>query len=789
MKKYIGKFFLIFAILFGFFGGFLFLSATNSVSADVEIHANAAPTKILSAGQFEQLILNWNSSIAQTDYILMTDIDFALETTPIVLHSTFGTEALPYAGTFDGNGFKISNIVFDESVNALSSEIISTNKYFGLFGVTDGATIKNVGIGGTMSVKAGKCTNAYVGALVGKAKNTDISFVQNTAKISFKDDIFSHNVRFGGLVGALNDSEVSYFTSRQNDFGTWDLSDNNQKTYEVGGVVGSVDNSRLIFGISSNSFKINENAGFYGNLILGGICGTISQNNSQIFNCVLENNYAISELQTNVLGVFTIGQVVGSVLTEPAPENISYVYYKTNVAKDVFGDDGAYESGNSVVASISTIPVSVNDFSSKTWHTFLGGWDFGTIWYEGAAASLQAFSGNFILSMSANSVLQIVEDFAAAYRYGSSAAVSFRFKEVVDGTNRIDMADYYTITSIALGMNDVVRLSESNGVYTMSDNDKYEFALDNGAFVLIIKNVNNLTAGAYSIKTQAKQFSINVTSKLYTGDNADEYVDGIIPAYVYHTRSPVPQETLPTIKLGYDSNAVTLDTRLKDPKSAYAFVGWYMVNPAPNGEDFELTTSSSTLTINFGHGLFTGDANIYAKYQDDACVFTFKIDDGVKEVDLFKGNITMQVKESNESVAISKKETSVRVEIYIKDGFDFDVQEFLTMGMYKTGDATVTFYTWDEESSRPLENMYVFKLDMTNLADLPDDKLNIEVKTTPAKKALGKMVWYIVGGVGGVLVLVGVIVLIVVIKKRNGGGFGGMSSGSFSKKSYKDMYY
>ena len=95
-----------------------------------------------------------NETVSSDAYAKLTeDIDLKGEAwTPIAPNSGYVTEA--YAGVFDGDGHTISGL----SVNATA-----TNQ--GLFGVINGATVKNLTVKG--SVVSSK---AYVGGIVGKVQ-------------------------------------------------------------------------------------------------------------------------------------------------------------------------------------------------------------------------------------------------------------------------------------------------------------------------------------------------------------------------------------------------------------------------------------------------------------------------------------------------------------------------------------------------------------------------------------------------------------------------------------------
>ena len=86
-------------------------------------------------------------------YKLVTDISLSSAWTPI------GDHLIPFSGGFDGSGFVISNLFTNPG-----------NDYVGLFGETNGATIKNTRV---IIDSAGVNGDDYVGGIVGRAVNSN----------------------------------------------------------------------------------------------------------------------------------------------------------------------------------------------------------------------------------------------------------------------------------------------------------------------------------------------------------------------------------------------------------------------------------------------------------------------------------------------------------------------------------------------------------------------------------------------------------------------------------------
>ena len=114
----------------------------------VNVAANTGATPINSAAALQAIADDLDG-----DYILTENIDLeGFSFAPI------GTVDAPFTGTFDGDGYTISNLTLD------------TNKNFqGLFGVNNG-TIRNVKMDSSCTISG----NAYVGAIAGKNASTGI---------------------------------------------------------------------------------------------------------------------------------------------------------------------------------------------------------------------------------------------------------------------------------------------------------------------------------------------------------------------------------------------------------------------------------------------------------------------------------------------------------------------------------------------------------------------------------------------------------------------------------------
>lgn len=115
--------------------------------------------------------------------------------------NSIGNKDYSFTGTFNGNGYVLSNFT------------ISTNTMcLGFFGVTNGATIKNLGLE-NYSVFSISTPFCCAGGIVGYAENTTIRNCYSLGNIAANG---SKNVYAGGIIGYSFDSSIWYCYSGGN---------------------------------------------------------------------------------------------------------------------------------------------------------------------------------------------------------------------------------------------------------------------------------------------------------------------------------------------------------------------------------------------------------------------------------------------------------------------------------------------------------------------------------------------------------------------------------------------
>ena len=343
----------------------------------------------------------------------------------ITLTSTLGTADKPFVGTFDGKGYKISNLVID------LTEKEDATLFAGLFGFVSGSVddsgrfvnsqIKNVKIE-NITFRLASNVGVSVGALVGRAEHTSITNVeisnsdvllqQKQTDESFANYDFGSDIDFGGVAGVLKDSTMNFVISRPK-FRQWKFAKNNNRVSNFGGLVGRISSSQISFCVVETDFDADFEQSYDGTASIGGIVGQAEQSDSCIVDIALKSNFIISGTNTN--GIVKSGLVAGSVSNSaPARGNISFVTYQSNINR-IFGDNN-YKYSDEVdfdfirVSTHSLSPLERENgqypyFSEQAWHPLYGAWDFDTVWYvdeQTGEINLQYFNNSLSLSAVTN---------------------------------------------------------------------------------------------------------------------------------------------------------------------------------------------------------------------------------------------------------------------------------------------------------------------------------------------------------------------------------------------------
>ena len=164
-----------------------------------------------------------------------------------------GSAARPFTGTYDGNGFSITNLTVTSSGNGV-----------GLFGVTTGATLKDISLS-NLQVTGDR----QVGGLVGLLDGGTVENAQIHATVTGLCANNSFNCSVGGLAGQIDDSVPTAIS------GVWTAGsvtatvDAGTSRYGrgAGGLVGSTTTSQLTVSDSYSTAQVS------GSTYVGGLIG------------------------------------------------------------------------------------------------------------------------------------------------------------------------------------------------------------------------------------------------------------------------------------------------------------------------------------------------------------------------------------------------------------------------------------------------------------------------------------------------------------------------------------
>ena len=207
----------------------------------------ADPCQISNAGQLTELAKNVADGIQYDGICFKLTKDLEYSGQPI------GSEGHPFKGVFDGDCHKLTLKINTGKTGAA------------LFYETDGATIKDLEIAGSVSGK--DCVGGIVGHAYG---NTLIDNCHVTASVKGTE------VNIGGVVGMLFDSTVSNCRVDATVEGGWT---------NVGGIVGWLHNNSKVVNCVKTGETIGTQSPETAKESVGGIVGSASGGDSVIANC------------------------------------------------------------------------------------------------------------------------------------------------------------------------------------------------------------------------------------------------------------------------------------------------------------------------------------------------------------------------------------------------------------------------------------------------------------------------------------------------------------------------
>ena len=204
-----------------------------------------------------------------------------------------GTAAIYFKGTFDGAGYTISNLTFDQ--NSLNHA---------LFGYVQGATIQGLTIDNANISGA-----SYTGAIVGTVY--DYALIEN-CKVT--NSVISGENHVGGIVGGINKKSGAQKTEIKNctvEDTTISSTKNSKEHAYIGGIIGGIGvNSTDECYAEITGCKVTDctlSASAYG---IGGVVGYAPNNNNKVASCEVTGTN-LTSTGSNGVNHASLGAVAG----------------------------------------------------------------------------------------------------------------------------------------------------------------------------------------------------------------------------------------------------------------------------------------------------------------------------------------------------------------------------------------------------------------------------------------------------------------------------------------------
>ncbi|MDR2058259.1 MAG: T9SS type A sorting domain-containing protein [Dysgonamonadaceae bacterium] len=530
------------------------------------------PYLIESAEQLAHLAYIVNNGIgagsgrtvgANTYWKLTTDVDLngseSFQWTPIGYYNS-DSDYYNFGGHFDGDNHTIGNLFINTS----------TLQRIGLFGYTDGGSIKNVGIVGNSSViRISANSKPYAGGIAGYVKNTSIDNCYNTGVVSSYNSLSSSDAYSGGIAGYSTSNILNCYNT-----GPVSVPLSSGSSSFSGGIVGHSTSSILN---CYNIGAVSASSSYYYHS--GGIAG---RSTASIINCY--NTGAVSAPSyysggiagscsaASIINCYNIGTISGSLKG-------GIVGYGTAVVTNSYYlvTCGATGSGQS----------KTEDFMKTT--EFVDLLNVGTFAFKQDVVPLQ--NGGYplltffeIATFDAGNVTQSKANFKGFLKAGSVNIVSKGFQYRIAGegnyTNQAVGMATDTLTLLATGLRQNKNYeyqtyavnAENDTAYgeiktfttlpitvtTLAETNKTQTKVTlNGTVVL--GDAPAIKGFEYKINTVSNYTRVNVTGNT---DNITQNITGLQPDKTYQFRvfAIYANDTLYGTELNFTTLPVTVTT-------------------------------------------------------------------------------------------------------------------------------------------------------------------------------------------------------------------------------------
>lgn len=274
-------------------------------------------------------------------YKLMSDLDLSnIEWLPIGL--IYG-QYKKFSGSFDGNGHTIKGLTMNAS--PLRAGVDS---YVGLFGIVEDATLTNIkfkDVNILFPNKSKKSTYVYVGTLVGRANNSEISKIAvSSGKVQGGWDIDCKGDEYiGGIVGSANETTIKLCANKAEVLGY-------HQNIFAGGILGFCQGEDVSILCSYNTGYIEIATSKKGSA--GGIVGVLNGKDSTI---TIKNCYVCCSIKNADGKSSEIGGIIAVAKSSDNNSTIRDNYYCVEGTDEYRGDfedvDAVYKNDDILAVS------------------------------------------------------------------------------------------------------------------------------------------------------------------------------------------------------------------------------------------------------------------------------------------------------------------------------------------------------------------------------------------------------------------------------------------------------
>ncbi len=682
--------------------------------------------------------------------------------------STANSNNLVFKGTFEGNGFSVSNI----TINGTGNEV-----YYGLIPNAFNAVVQNVKISGKIDYQFAELNSKelFVGLIVGRGRNVkflncELENRSNEENNQIYLPVYS-NVNFGFLAGQIvNDMPVSGNVNIENCVNYYNVNINmkNNSTVFAGGLVGTIKDGFFLNNINNGSLNLSNSLESVDgkNIFIGGIAGGVYGSNTNIRNGIfggeILNNNSILDVNRGAI----IGGKTGSI----NPLNINFCYYS---------DLNLKPSGDKTLTAGDYLKGEAN--INKDFMTNNANFDL--------ALKMWDFDQTFMLVNS-------------GFHLQNFQTFNFTFQQLLDKSQYLSSARFVTdeeLTRLSARFGDDVKIKimlkpqyygfyqlKNNGVLKNNNQLTASYAVEEilqdnqivGYYITF--KANDLTSGTYSFDINAKEFKCIVT---ISNEAKAEKQGGIL----VDSGSSLSENDV----------EITFSKMTKERKvvaegiDIFVFDRWELFTKDENGNFTRMVLfdndQDSALNITFGEEPFDREFKLVAYFTKNAVYVDF----GQYKTSMVK-SITFGGKVyEGEPLAVSPSSSPSLVVVLEKD-YVLDIDAFTRdiKGIYGNNSTQSLVTAQPEKNEEDGTTTYRFSINMRYVQEFDNNSLKLSfLIEKDSSGSITKLLWlYIL--LPSVVVIAVVVVIIIVLKRRRGGSSGGGNAGKVKEKkvSYKDYY-